>query len=420
MTLVSKQKKENSTFYDYSYKPIDIVSANGEWFGTYRYEPFLKRWFYVEPSMKGTMEMVETSDMPSEVLDNIEKIEYRKMNSYYAPIKIQIQLNTSCNFNCKMCYVSPELKDKSLTLEELDLIFNKAKENGILRINLVGGEIFMRKDITEIVSLAKKHRLLVSCITNGIIPGLHIEKFKSLLNEFYMVQVSCNGVGTSFDEEHNMIIWHRAKKYIHNVIKNTEKNILSFVISEDNVNDIPNFLEFANIIKPTFVKFGTICWSGKSKNQKQENYYKKVIPLAKKYIDNGREKYPYLKIQSQIDRGSNTPLWEEFINGYRPLEFYFSPEGRDDLYLSASGKLFPFPLMSDDDKYCIGTYNDEWNNTWTNNTILGNLRKVNFQNSKCGKIGCKKVCGLWNRSYAISWSDDFYGKVPCEMDDING
>ena len=110
-------------------------------------------------------------------------------------------------------------------------------------------------------------------------------------------------------------------------------------------------------------------------------------------------------------------MWEEYINGYRPLEFYFSPEGRDDLYLSASGKLFPFPLMSDNDKFCIGNYNDDWEYIWSNNKILSELRNVTFANSKCGKLGCTRVCGLWNRSYAISWTNDFYGKVPCEVDD---
>lgn len=415
--MLVDENEDNEYFIDYSYKPIDVVSDDGQWFGTYRYEPFLKRWFYIEPNMKGNMELVTTDDLPSEILKLASKIKYKKINSYYAPIKMQIQLNTSCNFNCKMCYVSPELKNKFLDLKQLDIILAKAKENGVLRINLVGGEIFMRNDIVEIVSLIKKHHLLVSCITNGMIPGINIPKYKKVLNEFYMVQVSCNGIEDSFNIEHNIKIWPKAKQCISNVIKNTQKNILSFVISEDNVDDIPNFLEFANKIKPTFVKFGTICWSGKSKDKKQTNYYKHIIPLARTYINEGRKKFPNLKIQSQIDIGEDTPLWEEYINGYRPLEFYFSPEGRDDLYLSASGKLFPFPLMSDNDKFCIGNYNDDWEYIWSNNKILSELRNVTFANSKCGKLGCTRVCGLWNRSYAISWTNDFYGKVPCEVDD---
>ncbi len=405
-----------SKFIDYSYKPIDIVSEDNEWFGTYRYEPFLKKWFYVEPTMKGNMEIVETVDVPREVIAIAEKIKYDEMKSYYAPLKLQIQLNTSCNFNCKMCYVPPKLKNKYFTLEELDKIFKKAKESGILRINLVGGEIFMRKDIKQIFELAKKHHLLVSCITNGMIPGLMIDKYKDILNELYMIQVSCNGIDESFNKEHNQDIWQRAKKYISNVIKNTERNILSFVISEDNVDDIPKFLAFSNKIKPTIIKFGTICWSGKSSNDKSINYYKRIIPQARKYIEAGRKKYPNLKIQSQIDKGENTPLWEEYSNGYRPLEFYFSPEGRDDLYLSASGQFYPFPLMSDNDNFSVGSIKDNLMDIWKNSEILNQLREVTFKNSDCGKIGCKRVCGLWNRSYAISWSSNYYGKVPCEKD----
>ena len=115
MTKMLVDENEDSEYFiDYSYKPIDVVSGDGQWFGTYRYEPFLKRWFYIEPNMKGNMELVTTDDLPSEILKLASKIKYKKINSYYAPIKMQIQLNTSCNFNCKMCYVSPELKNKFL------------------------------------------------------------------------------------------------------------------------------------------------------------------------------------------------------------------------------------------------------------------------------------------------------------------
>ena len=401
------------TFVDFSPCPIDVVDDNDNWVCTYRYEPYLKKWFYIEPQMHGELMLVDRENLPDELKDYTELVEYEELDCYYSPIKLQIQLNKICNFSCKMCYVPENEKHASLSLEQIDSIFEECKDIGIIRVNLVGGEIFMRNDIEQIVELAHKHCLLISCITNGIIPGMKIEKYRELLKRFYMIQVSCNGVENSYDFEHERQIWDKAKDYIANVINATESNILSYVVTEENLEDIPKFIEYAKEINANIIKFGSICWSGKSNQKGSKEYYKTVLPRAQALIEKCRKNYPDLKIQSQLDNSENSPLWEEYSNGYRPYEFYFSPEARDDLYLSALGEYYPFPLLSDHDSYRVGRLGDSLVDIWRNSTVLNDIRKVKFETSACGKSGCSGVCGLWNRSYAIAWSNDLYGKVPC-------
>lgn len=41
------------SFVDYSTCPIDVIDDDNNWVCTYRYEPYLKKWFYVEPDMHG-------------------------------------------------------------------------------------------------------------------------------------------------------------------------------------------------------------------------------------------------------------------------------------------------------------------------------------------------------------------------------
>lgn len=402
---------------DYSTSPIDVFDDSDNWLCTYRYEPFLKKWFYIEPNMHGELMLINREDLPNELQEYAEIEEYDELYSYYAPIKMQIQLNKSCNFSCKMCYVPEGEKKFTLSLNQLDSVFEECKNIGVIRINLVGGEIFMRDDIDMIVGLAKKHCLLISCITNGIIPGMNIKKYSYLLKQFYMIQVSCNGYEESYNYEHERNIWNKAKDCIANVIKETSANILSYVITKENVDDIPRFIEFAEQIKPFIIKFGSICWSGKSNNKGSFEYYNTILPRAKKLIDECRKKYPSLRIQSQLDNSKNSPLWEEYSNGYRPFEFYFSPEGRDNIYLNALGEFYPFPLLSDHKDYKLGEIGDSIINIWRNSRVLNSIRQVRFNNSICGKIKCKDVCGLWNRSYAIAWSGDLYGKIPCKETD---
>lgn len=368
---------------DYSTAPIDVISQDG---------------------------------VADEVSQVAKSSDYGEMFSYYAPLKVQVQLNKSCNYRCKMCYAfNAEKRHEMLSRERISTFLSDAKKNGVLRINYVGGEVFMRMDFPEIVAETRANRLLVSCISNGIIPGAAPKRYQSVLDSLFNIQVSCNGIGESYEREYGCSDWNRAAKCIASTIANTKTNILSFVITENNYEDIPRFLEFANEIHPSVVKFGTVCWSGNARGAKTEIYYKSVLPAAKRLIENGREKYGNLRIQSQIDQGEETPLWEDYSSGYRPFEFYFSPEGKDGLYLKSDGFFYPFPLLSDLLEFRLGAIEDGLKAIWNTNPVLTMLREATFEKSKCGELGCKRVCGLWNRSYAYSWTGSLLGKVPCEL-----
>ena len=405
-------------FTDYATSPIDVLDKSDQWLCTYRYEPFLRKWFYIEPSMHGEVMLVERDDVPSELVSQAEMVKYetKKEDSYYAPLKLQVQLNRSCNFSCKMCYVPDKERAANLSIESLNTLFAECKEAGVVRVNFVGGEIFMRKDVEDVVELARHQCLLVSCITNGIIPGSNIEKYRRVLDKMFAVQVSCNGVGESYNREHQMNIWEKASRCIENVIRSTKANILSYVITNDNYKDISEFVAYADYIGANVIKFGTVCWSGKSAQNGSEFYYRETLSAAKEIISKCRTDYPSIKIQSQLDSEIDSPMWEEFINGYRPYEFYFSPEARDGLYLSALGDFYPFPLLSDHESFRVGRIGDSLICIWNESSVLNSIRAVKFSDTKCGQLGCPGVCGLWNRSYAIAWSNDLYGKVPCFYD----
>lgn len=370
----------------------------------------------MRPDMHEKIILLSKDGVADEVAQVAKSSDYGEMFSYYAPLKVQVQLNKSCNYRCKMCYAfNAEKRHEMLSRERISTFLSDAKKNGVLRINYVGGEVFMRMDFPEIVAETRANRLLVSCISNGIIPGAAPKRYQSVLDSLFNIQVSCNGIGESYEREYGCSDWNRAAKCIASTIANTKTNILSFVITENNYEDIPRFLEFANEIHPSVVKFGTVCWSGNARGAKTEIYYKSVLPAAKRLIENGREKYGNLRIQSQIDQGEETPLWEDYSSGYRPFEFYFSPEGKDGLYLKSDGFFYPFPLLSDLLEFRLGAIEDGLKAIWNTNPVLTMLREATFEKSKCGELGCKRVCGLWNRSYAYSWTGSLLGKVPCEL-----
>lgn len=401
--------------------PIDIVDYNDRWLLSYRYEPFLDRWFVVRPNAAASLELVEESDVPEKVRASAPSRSKWGPHggAYFAPTKIQIQLNRHCNYGCSICYANSyrgRAAQDDFTIAQLTNLFDYMKAWGVCRINFVGGEVFMRQDFIEIVEAAQKRRLLVSCITNGRIPGAKIDEYRNLLHSLFNVQISCNGIGKSYEDEYATDSWDKASASIANVIAATKANTLSYVVSDNNCDDIPAFIEFARKVRPNIIKFGSVCWSGRSETSRAVTYYRECLPRAKAYIGEARRTYPDLQIQSQLDLGCDTPLWEDYAHGYRPFEFYFAPEGRDGVYVAANGDIYPFPLLSDRPEFKIGNVHmDNLQEIWARHPLLERLRQVTFENSDCGRLGCNKVCGLWSRSYAIAWSDRLDGKVPCQL-----
>lgn len=409
----------------YSTSPIDIVSPAGKWLMSYRYEPFLDKWFIIraDATAKDIL-LTRTDTVPQQILAKAKQEAggWDQM-AYRAPIKMQIQLNNHCNYFCGMCYANAirgGVQKDELQREEFSALFRRLRQWGVFRVNFVGGEVFMRKDIEEVVAEAQEARLLVSIITNARIPGANIARYEGLLRSLFNVQVSCNGVGAAYEQEYGETSWEEAAGCIERVIGTARTSILSYVVTESNYECIPDFLEFAAKINPTTVKFAAVCWRGRGQQGKAIEYYRDVLPKAQRAIVEGRQKYPHMDINSQFDQGQHTPLLDEFGRDYRPFEFYFSPETRDGLYVSAIGRVFPYPLLSDVPELCLGNIRtDDIRQIWEQNETLREIRQVTFGNSECGDMKCGSPCGLWSRAHAIAWSGKLDGKVPCHLGEMN-
>lgn len=84
-----------------------------------------------------------------------------------------LELTYRCNLRCKTCGVwkktdDPLLKKESeLSLDQICLLLDDLKAMGIEKINLIGAEPLMRKDLLEIVQEIQKRGLACEITTNG-------------------------------------------------------------------------------------------------------------------------------------------------------------------------------------------------------------------------------------------------------------
>jgi radical SAM protein with 4Fe4S-binding SPASM domain len=67
------------------------------------------------------------------------------------PYKLTFAVTYKCNLECKICMIWKKAQREELLVEEIDRFFRKS--NNFSWIDLTGGEIFLRKDISEIVKI---------------------------------------------------------------------------------------------------------------------------------------------------------------------------------------------------------------------------------------------------------------------------
>jgi radical SAM protein with 4Fe4S-binding SPASM domain len=83
------------------------------------------------------------------------------------PLSVQLDLTYRCNERCVHCYLDHEDHGEMATAEILELL-DQLAEAGVLFLNISGGEIFMRKDLFEIVEHARKLQFSVKLKTNAV------------------------------------------------------------------------------------------------------------------------------------------------------------------------------------------------------------------------------------------------------------
>ncbi len=115
------------------------------------------------------------------------------------PNRATIELTMRCNLNCQMCF-RDQGQEGELSFEEFKTVVDNLSPS-IRQINLIGGEIFLRHDIFEILSYLRDRDLWVRIQTNGTL--LDLKKLQRLSGYW-----NVKGVGFSIDgprELHNKI-----------------------------------------------------------------------------------------------------------------------------------------------------------------------------------------------------------------------
>lgn len=364
-----------------------------------RHEPFLKSFLLVH---KGRVRIVANESKLYQDLELRVPAVTWNQDCYSVPRNVQIQITKACNFRCSFCYANAvNSRDPRMYFDvgRLKGLIDRLFAWGVPNFQYVGGETFMHPGFPELVEHVRALGASQSLITNGIIPGLQMEKYGETIGRFSRIQVSSNGVGTNFEEAVDVQgIWQRFGIALKNIASRCADTWISFVVTEKNFTDIPAILEVAKFSGARGVRFGAVAKQGRGRLS--DDAYFQVLPKAELLLEKYLPAAGGLRIEchfnSRLNRVGTTTS---------------GSEGRSMIFVNLEGLMFPFPLL-DIPEMCLGNaFECDLEEVWSNHVTLKRLRSPESEPEDCRT--CPTRCGLGGASMRYLWTGNLGGKLPC-------
>lgn len=181
---------------------------------------------------------------------------------FIKPEIIQIDLTHRCNLDCKMCNVKqyPVKETDELTKDEIIYLLNQAKEMGVRKLVLAGGEPLLRKDIFDICAYAKQIDIHPIIVSNGTLIN---NCFEEIIDKFNgTISISLDGTEESHDYLRGEGTFRKTVEGVRNIVnlqkKRGLKNIslcLGLVITKSNYKDLVQIVRIAKELEVDEIYF---------------------------------------------------------------------------------------------------------------------------------------------------------------------
>jgi len=112
----------------------------------------------------------------------------------YVPLQAQLEVTGRCHLDCVHCYLDVKRPPRGeLSLPEIELVLDGLRDAGTMFLTITGGEVFLRRDIFEIIGAARDRNFAVRVFTSGTL--LNREKVARLAAlEPMAVEISIYGM----------------------------------------------------------------------------------------------------------------------------------------------------------------------------------------------------------------------------------
>lgn len=159
-------------------------------------------------------------------------------------VNIQLELLTSCNFQCIHCYLKEEPRNYyAMPLKKVYNIVDQAAELGVINFDITGGEPLLCKNLKKILRYIYKKGMKTILFTNGLLIN------KEWIS--YFAEIGIDGLRISLDGleySHNYIRGNDCFQQIINNITMAAKEKIPIHISttamKENVSELYDLIDF--------------------------------------------------------------------------------------------------------------------------------------------------------------------------------
>ncbi|EKD57347.1 MAG: radical SAM protein, partial [uncultured bacterium] len=187
---------------------------------------------------------------------------YRFVLSY--PLSLCFQVTQRCNYCCPYC-ISSSSNDNTLEsdLRTIKLILKKMRDAGVQRVDLTGGEPFIRKDIMPILQYAVRLGLGVVVTSNGsLISPAQVQELKKLN---LLVQISLDAPSSFNDSLRTKGSFRHALRAIKRLRQAGVEVRLNCVIQKKNRHLLEAMADFCKDTRVNHLYFILVSAQGRAK-----------------------------------------------------------------------------------------------------------------------------------------------------------
>ncbi|OWA35303.1 hypothetical protein B9G55_11660 [Saccharibacillus sp. O16] len=293
---------------------------------------------------------------------------YGLADHYNIPLAVTIELNTTCNLRCKHCYI-PEHNNVGLSFDEISSMLHQLRALGTFELVFTGGEIFARRDIMDIIRMAREMHFEVILFTNVTLLN---PKMINELKELYVTMVSTT-IFSLDPEIHDGIT--KVKNSLHTALKNLqllkEAGVpveVKTILLSDNYN---SFLELETYCKNEGFRYIATPYVFAKSDQSAE-------PTKLRMTSEQME-----EVMEDVDRISGFEVREKCS------EDYVCPSIKHSLGINAEGMVSPCNAMFMD----VGNIRQNSIESIWNSDKLNAIKNIMFKDlNRCTTCEVSKYC----------------------------
>ena len=324
-----------------------------------------------------------------------------------SPDTVSWEITERCNLKCEHCSNAIAGNAYQPSFEDCIRVINVLRNNNVFRLNIEGGEPFVRDDLIEIIKYANSKNFYPKIDTNGTLIDSSMAKQLSKC-KLRGIQVSLDGPSAQsyFEIRRSTDAFYKAIEGIKHLRSNDIRVGVSIVLMKKNVQYIEEFFSLAEELKINSIRFVDFIPTGRGQasecltSTQLMNAYKGIMEYTQ------RPNHTPVIYPSKITGLLTKSNANSCLKSLNPDCQLACEAGIVLLHIRANGDITPCVYFRENCFVCGNILRDDFQSIWNHSGVLNRFRSLGNMPDKCvdcqNQINCMGGC----RAYAYYKSDE--------------